>query len=112
VSKLAVALASLAKRIWAAAAARLAKGWELLQRAASAALNAAKAVVAKVGAAIRTLKDILKILRSNMLEKLFEAVKDPEGKIVPVIIAKADPLVGQVPGKAQELGLEKAKEVG
>jgi hypothetical protein len=108
VSALAAKAVDFAKRVWAEAAERLAKAWAALKQAVSRAFQAARALVDKVVSALSTLREILKILSSKMLDRLFEAVKDPEGKILPIIVAKAQPLVGQVPTKADELASEKA----
>jgi hypothetical protein len=110
-TKLATTAAALARKLWETAKARLAAAWDILKRAAKAALDAAKAVVNKIASALRTLREILKILKNGMLEKLFELAKDPR-KLAQPVIDKVAPLVGQVPAKADALALEKGKEAG
>ena len=94
-----------------AAKARLTAAWDLLKRTVATALHAAKAVVAKIASALGTLREILKILKSGALAKLFAAAHDAQ-KLAQPIVDKVAPLVGQVPAKADELASEKGKEVG
>jgi hypothetical protein len=110
VSKLARAAAALARKLWEAAKARLAAAWARLTSAISAAFAAAKAIVAKIAAGAAKLAQILKLLASGALSRLFDAIHDPD-KLAAPIIARAAPLAAQVPGKADEIAAQKAGEV-
>jgi hypothetical protein len=111
VARLAAAAADLARKLWASVKARLAAAWDLLSRAIKTAFEAAKAVVKKIASSLATLKEILKLLKSGMLQKLFEAAKDPK-KLAQPIVDKAEPLAGQVPAKADQLASEKGHQAG
>lgn len=110
VKRLAAAAAALARKLWADLKARLAAAWDRLSRAVKAAFDAARALASKIASALATLREILKILRSGALEKLFEATKDP-AKLARPIVDKAAPLVDLVPPKADQLTREKGLEV-
>ena len=111
VARLAAVAVAMAQRLWDMAKSRLAAAWDRLERAAAAAFNAAKAVVRRIVSAVGTLKEILKLLKSGLLGRLFEAVKDPRQLAQP-IVDKAAPLTGQVPAKADELTREQGAASG
>jgi hypothetical protein len=111
VARLAARAADLGRKLWESAKARLAAAWDSLKRAALGAYNAAKAVVDKIASALRKLREILRILKSGLLEKLFDAVKDRQ-KLAAPIIDKVAPLTAQVPGKADELAREQGAKAG
>ena len=110
VAKLAAAAAAVARRLWDAAKARVAAAWALLTRAVRAAVDAARSVANKIASALATLKQILKILKSGALEKLFAAAGDAR-KLAQPVVDKVAPLAGQVPGKANEVARDKGAEV-
>ncbi|HKT01473.1 MAG TPA: hypothetical protein VJT31_18275, partial [Rugosimonospora sp.] len=103
VTRLARAARDLAGRLWQAAAERLNRLWQALKAAARAAVAAATALVRKVGAALALVRDILKLLNNKLLAFIMEVLQDPQGKVVAPVVAKAEPLAGGVPAKADEL---------
>ncbi len=109
VASLARAAAAMARKLWEAARARLAAAWNRLASAVSVAIAGAKAIVAKIAAGAAKLAEILKLLASGMLGRLFDAARDSD-KLAAPIIAKATPFAGQVPGKAQQLAADKGGE--
>ncbi|MEN3357826.1 MAG: hypothetical protein V7637_1808 [Mycobacteriales bacterium] len=108
VTRLAHAVRDLAVRVWQAAADRLSRLWQSLRAAAEAAIRAARNLLAKVANALALVKQILKLLGNKLLGFIIEAVQDPQGKIVAPIVAKAAPMTGGVPGKADELAHQSA----
>ncbi len=111
VARLAARAAELGRNLWDSVKARLAKAWDALKGAALAAYNALKDVVGTIATALGKLQQIIKILKSGLLEKLFEAVKDPK-KLAKPIVDRAAPLVGQVPGKADAMAREEGAKAG
>ena len=103
VTRLAKAARDLAVQVWKAAADRLTRLWHTLKSAAAAAIRAAGALVKKVAGALALVKEILKLFGNKLLGFIMDAVQDPQGKLVAPIVEKARPLVGGVPGKADQL---------
>ena len=102
----------LAVQVWKAAADRLTRLWHTLKSAAAAAIRAAGALVKKVAGALALVKEILKLFGNKLLGFIMDAVQDPQGKLVAPIVEKARPLVGGVPGKADQLAQQSAAQAG
>ena len=112
VTRLAKAARDLAVQVWKAAADRLTRLWHTLKSAAAAAIRAAGALVKKVAGALALVKEILKLFGNKLLGFIMDAVQDPQGKLVAPIVEKARPLVGGVPGKADQLAQQSAAQAG
>jgi hypothetical protein len=108
VTRLASAAASLAMRIWQTAAQRLGALWQALTSAVRSALAAATAVVQRIGKALGTIKEILKLLGNNVLGTIFDALRDPQGKVIAPIVAMAGPFAAKVPEAAGEKTAQQA----
>lgn len=111
VVRLAGALAAAANRIWQAARQRLTQLWDRLTAAVGRALAAAAGIARRIADALGKVGQIVGLLGNKLLGFLAEVVTDPEEKVGRPIVALAAPLAAAVPGKAQELGQEKAAGV-
>ena len=111
VTRLARAARDAARRVWQAATDRLSRLWQAVTAAARKAMSAVSAVVQKVASALAMVRNILKLLGNKLLTFIIDAVRDPQGKIVNPILAIAEPLVGQIPGKSDELAKQQAAQV-
>ena len=111
VTRLATAAVALARQVWQAATSRLAGLWASLTAAVRSALAAAGALARRLASALGSVTEILKLLASPMLRVVFEALRDPQGKVVAPIVAKAAPLAAQVPARAvEEAGKKQADD--
>jgi hypothetical protein len=111
VARLAARAADLGKKLWESVKSRLAAAWNALKAAALAAYTAMKDVVGTIASALGKLQQIIKILKSGLLAKLFDAVKDPK-KLAQPVVDKAAPLVGQVPARAHQMAEEEGAKAG
>jgi len=87
---------------------------DILQAALNKAIDVLENVALlpfKIASALETFWEIMKLLKSGFLERLFELAKDPK-KVAQLIVAKVEPLAGQVPPKADQLAVQKGQEVG
>jgi hypothetical protein len=109
VGRLAGALAAAAHRIWQAARQRLTQLWGRLTAAVGRAFAAAARIAKRIADALGTVKQIVKLLGNKLLGFMAEAVKNPEEKVGKPLVAIASPFAASVPGKAEEIGKEKAK---
>jgi len=110
VNRAATALESAARAILDRIAQGIDAALDILQAAVLAAIDVLENVALlplKIASALATFWEILKILRSGALEKLFDAAKDPK-KLAQPIVDKVEPLASQVPVKANQLALEKS----
>src|SRR5262249_23407697 len=90
------------------------KALDILQAALNKAIDVLENVALlpfKIASALETFWEIMKLLKSGFLERLFEAAKDPK-KLAQPIVAKVEPLAGQVPPKADQLAVQKGQEGG
>jgi len=111
INRLVTAAAGIARQLWASLKARLAAAWNALVQAARTAFNAARAIAGRIASAYTTLREILKILGSGALQKLFEAIRNP-AQLVKPIVDKAAPFVPSVPPKAEQLAEQQGKGGG
>ena len=90
------------------------KALDVLQAALNKAIDVLENVALlpfKIASALETFWEIMKLLKSGFLERLFELAKDPK-KVAQLIVAKVEPLAGQVPPKADQLAVQKGQEGG
>ncbi len=103
------ALATVAQRIWRAARHRLTELWSRLTTAIGGAFAAAARIAKRIADALRTVKQIVMLLDNKLLGFMAEAVTNPEEKVGKPLVAIASPSAASVPGKAEEIGEEKAQ---
>lgn len=108
VGRLASALAAAAGRIWQAARQRLTQLWTRLTAVVGRALAAASTIARRIADALGKVRDIVKLLGNKLLGFMAEAVANPEEKVGKPLVALASPFAAGVPGKAEEMGNEKA----
>ena len=109
VGKLAGALAAAARQIWQAARQRLTQLWGRLTAAVGRAVAAAARIAKRIADGLGKVKQIVKLLGNKLLGFMAEAVTNPEEKVGKPLVAIASPFAASVPGKAEEIGKEKAQ---